>query len=90
MAKDTVYVEWHLKPRGWVRGNWTLNKPFQSSFPHPTDRVETELKMEITHDNNFVNAQKEWALTWVAPQFGDAERQVLRATVHIPYPRRKQ
>ncbi|MGC4098630.1 MAG: hypothetical protein QM706_16075 [Nitrospira sp.] len=86
MVTDTVYVEWHLTPRGWIRGTWSINKPLQSSPPPPDDRVETWVKTETTHNNQFAHAQKEWALTWASSLHSEADRQALRASTRKPVP----
>ena len=81
MSKDIVHVEWHLTPRGWVRGDWSANEPLQSDVPPPADRVETWVTTETTYDMQFAKAQREWSLAWASPQHSDTERGALRASV---------
>ena len=81
MSKDIVHVEWHLTPRGWVRGGWSANEPLESNVPPPADRVETWVTTETTYDMQFAKAQWEWSLTWASSQHSDVERAALRATL---------
>ena len=66
MSRDIVHVQWHLTPRGWVRGDWSANEPLESRTPPPADRVETWVTTETTYDMQFAK---------------DVERAALRATV---------
>ncbi|MGC4096845.1 MAG: hypothetical protein QM706_06990 [Nitrospira sp.] len=86
MSKDIVHIEWHLTPIGWVRGNWCINKPFESSVRPPADRIETWVKTETTDDRNFVQTKKEWSLRWVSSQYTEADRKALRAIIRKPAP----
>jgi hypothetical protein len=86
MSKDIVHVEWHLTPRGWVRGDWSANEPLESDVPPPADRVETWVTTETTYDMQFAKAQTEWSLTWVSSQHREVERSALRASVRVPAP----
>jgi hypothetical protein len=81
MSKDIVHFEWHLTPRGWVRGNWSANEPLHVEVPAPADRVETWVTTETTYNMQFAKAQREWSLAWASPQHGDDERAALRASV---------
>ncbi len=83
---EQVQVEWHLTPRGWVRGNWSINKPLELKVPPPADRIETWVKIETTQGFQYTHAQKGWSLAWISPQYSDAERRRFRAIVRTPAP----
>ena len=85
MSKDIVHIEWHLTPRGWVRGDWSANEPLQSKVPPPADRVETWVTTETTYDMQFAKAHREWSLTWASSQ-DEVERAALRASVRVLAP----
>ena len=53
MHTEQVLVEWHFTPRGWVRGNWSTNKPLEVKVSPPPDRIETWVRIEITPE--FLN-----------------------------------
>ena len=86
MSKDIVHFEWHLTPRGWVRGDWSANEPLHSNINPPADRVETWVTTETTYDMQFANAQREWSLLWASLQHSDAERAAMRANVRFLAP----
>ena len=86
MNKDIVRVEWHLTPKGWVRGHWSINKPFQSGSLPPADRIETWMKTETTHNRNFAQTQRHWSLTWASPDYSEAARKAMRARIRKPAP----
>lgn len=86
MATETTYVEWHLTPRGWIRGTWAINKPIQSSQSPPEDRIETWVKTETTQDNPCAPVQKDWSLMWASLKHSVEDRQILRATIRTPAP----
>ena len=79
MATDHVCVEWHLTPRGWVQGNWSINKPLAPELTPPDDRVETWVKSQTTPNSDFSRTQIQWSLTWTSPEHSEADRQTLRA-----------
>jgi hypothetical protein len=79
--KDIVHFEWHLTPRGWVRGDWSANEPLHSRVPPPADRVETWVTTEITYDMQFAQAERKWALAWASAQHSELERTALRASI---------
>lgn len=81
MSKDIVHFEWHLTPRGWVRGDWSANEPLESNVPPPADRVETWVTTEITYDMQFAKAERKWSLAWASPQHSEVERTALRASI---------
>lgn len=83
---EQVLVEWHLTPRGWVRGNWSTNKPLEMKVPPPPDRIETWVRIEIAHEFRYAPTQKGWSLTWFSPEHSEAERRRLRAIVRTPAP----
>lgn len=86
MSKDIVHVEWHLTPRGRVRGDWSANELLESDVPPPADRVETWVTTETTYDMQFAKAQKEWSLTWASSQHSEEDRSTLRASIRVPAP----
>lgn len=86
LATDHVRVEWHLTPRGWVRGDWSINKPLGGEFQPPDDRVETWVRTETSLDADFSRTQDQWSLTWTSPESSEADRTVMRATVRHPAP----
>lgn len=86
MSKDIVHFQWHLTPRGLVRGDWSANEPFESRTTPPADRVETWVTTETTYDMQFANAERKWLLVWVSPQHSDAERVALRASIRVLAP----
>jgi hypothetical protein len=86
MSKDIVHFEWHLTPRGWVRGDWSANDPLESSVPPPADRVETWMTTETTYDMQFEKAKREWSLTWASSQHSEGERKALRASIRVLAP----
>jgi hypothetical protein len=86
MSKDIVHFQWHLTPRGWVRGDWSANEPLEFRTPPPADRVETWVTTETTYDMQFAKAHKEWTLTWASPEQNEEERTALRSTIRTPAP----
>lgn len=86
MRIEIFHVEWHLAPRGWVRGNWSTDKPLPSRLSPPDDRVETWVKTEMTHENNFAQAQREWSRIGVSSQHSEVDRQTLRTSIRNPAP----
>jgi len=86
MSKDIVHVEWHLTPRGWVRGDWSANEPLYSNVLPPADRVETWVTTETTYDMQFAKTQREWSLAWASPQYSEVERAALRASIRVLAP----
>lgn len=86
MATDLICVEWHLTPRGWVQGNWSINKPRMLESPPPKDGVETWMKTQIILDSDYSRTQHLWSLTWASPDLSEADRKALRATIREPAP----
>jgi hypothetical protein len=86
MSKDIVHFEWHLTPRGWVRGDWSANEFLESNVPPPADRVETRMTTETTYDVQFAKAQREWTRTWASSQHSEHERTALRAIIRVLAP----
>lgn len=86
MGTDTIYEEWHLTPRGWVRGSWKVDTPpLQSTIP-PEDRVETWLKKETSHDVYPSKPHSEWTLVWSSSDGSADDRKKLRAKMRTPAP----
>ncbi len=84
-ASLSVHYEWHLTPRGWVRGDWFLDdERREPTMSPPLDRIETWCTTETSYDGWISKAQTEWARIWASPQHSEAERQVLRAQHHKP------
>ena len=86
MATNLVCIEWHLTPRGWVQGNWSINKPLILESPPPQDGVETWMKTQIILDSDYSRTQYLWSLTWASPKHSEADLKSLRATIREPAP----
>ncbi|UVT20098.1 MAG: hypothetical protein H8K03_20355 [Nitrospira sp.] len=86
MRIETFHVEWHLTPRGWVRGNWSTDKPLALKISPPDDRIETWVKIEITHDRQYSRTHMEWSLTWTSPQYSELMKQAFRTRIRVPAP----
>ncbi|MGC4098939.1 MAG: hypothetical protein QM706_17660 [Nitrospira sp.] len=86
MATEITRVEWHLTPRGWVRGNWGINVPLGNNLPVPVDRIETWLTIETIPAEDRAPKQKDWNLVWVSPLHSEMDRKHLRATIRKPAP----
>ena len=86
MSKDIIHTEWHLTPRGWVRGDWSANEPLESNVPPPADRIETWVTTETTYDMQFAKAQREWTRTWASSQHSEVERTAMRASIRVLAP----
>ena len=84
--KDIVHFQWHLTPRGWVRGDWSANEPLEPRTPPPADRVETWVTTETTYDMQFANTQWEWSRAWASPQHSEEERTAMRANLRFLAP----
>ena len=78
MSTDTIHVEWHLTPRGWVHGDWSANQPLLSTAEPPDDRIETWLKSETRNAASFAPLQTTWSLLWACPHYSEANRKALR------------
>ncbi|CUS37315.1 hypothetical protein COMA2_30204 [Candidatus Nitrospira nitrificans] len=86
MSKDIVHFEWHLTPRGWVRGDWSANEPLHSRVPPPADRLETWVTTETTYDMQFAKADRKWSLAWASAQHSELERRTLRGRIRVLAP----
>ena len=84
MGTDTTYAEWHLTPRGWVEGDWSVSCPPPQSTTPPMDRIETWQVKETSHDVYPTRPQREWKLVWASPENTEADRKKLRAKTRTP------
>lgn len=74
MRTDTVHVEWHLTPRGWVLGDWSANEPLELRTLPPDDREETWVKTETRHGVSFALLRTTWSFKWSSPHHNEADR----------------
>ena len=90
MAADLICVEWHLTPRGWIKGNWSINKPLMLESSPPNDGVETWLETQIIPDSDYSRMQHLWSLSWASPELSEKDRKTLRAAIRNPAPESEQ
>lgn len=85
MSYDKTTQEYHLTPKGWVTGTYSVYNDVQNHVEPPHDRVETwECHMEQSYPTS--KETYEWRRIWVTT---DVAENVL-SDLHLKFPRPKQ
>jgi hypothetical protein len=79
MAVDRYSVEYHLTPRGWMRGTETFFSKTEKEVAPQDDRVETWLK-EVEQTSGYSPEDVDWTLIWSDPTKTKEEIAKLRSS----------
>ena len=85
MSYDKTTQEYHLTPKGWITGAYSVYSDVQNFVEAPQDRVETwECNMEQSHPT--AKEIYEWTRIWVSPNVTES----VLSDLHHKFPRPKQ
>ena len=80
MATEITYFEYHLTEDGWLPGASSDNEPPKNAPPPPTNRVETWLAREESHDV-YSNLSRTWKRIWASPEWSEDELDKVRTEI---------
>ncbi len=84
MSLYSGQTEYHLTPRGWVRGTESYFDRMTKALAPPPDRVETWVRT-VTQDPNWIGFEVDWQQVWTSHDIGFEKRRALNRT--FPHPR---
>jgi hypothetical protein len=78
MSADKTTHEWHLTPKGWVEGTFSIYDVAQAPgiVEPPSDRVETWVR-NMTQSSSFSKEYVTWECVWHSPNYSREEREKL-------------
>jgi len=79
MSFDETTHEWHLTPRGWIKGTFRYYDNVQEPgiIEPPSDRVETWVR-EMVQSSGYSKEDINWKRVWESPKYTEEELQKLR------------